>query len=458
MASVPVRVVYISRCWLPSHAAAGIRADRFITALLADGMSVSVITSSPQPALDLKSPSLVVARLGYDGRLPTEMHHSGAARWPCFRALPGPDPDSRFCRGVFRVSQWLIERYGADLICVSGPPFSLMSVANVAGRRRRLPVILDFRDAWYTGMPWPYSSGLRRVLAGQWERRCVHAAAKVITATDTLGRILAAEYPSAGGKIQTIRHGFERVPPANGGPTGPGGAPVPAAKPFTIVHTGQLRGTDGEQQGRLGRLIARAGRGARKVLLGARFCERLDLERMSGRSLLAGIQRAATMEPELLQRVRIIFAGQRSERVDSWAAQMGLGARVEQTGPVWPQEAQRLADNAALLVLMLYGIKDCDYHWCVPSKTYSYLATGRPILSLVPPGEARDLVLRAGTGLIAESEDPAAIAEVILRVFADWRAGRMTVRPQWRFIEQFTAARQQEVFVETVRDVIRNGR
>jgi glycosyltransferase involved in cell wall biosynthesis len=49
----------------------------------------------------------------------------------------------------------------------------------------------------------------------------------------------------------------------------------------------------------------------------------------------------------------------------------------------------------------------------VPGKTYEYLASGRPILAAVPEGDARDLVLAAGTGLVCEPDDVEGMAAII---------------------------------------------
>jgi glycosyltransferase involved in cell wall biosynthesis len=49
----------------------------------------------------------------------------------------------------------------------------------------------------------------------------------------------------------------------------------------------------------------------------------------------------------------------------------------------------------------------------VPGKTYEYLASGRPILAAVPEGDARELLLDAGTALVCRPDDVARMAELI---------------------------------------------
>jgi len=113
--------------------------------------------------------------------------------------------------------------------------------------------------------------------------------------------------------------------------------------------------------------------------------------------------------------------------------------------------------GADVLVLMLYGIKNNDYHWCVPSKVYDYLSTGKPILNLTPAGEVKDMVNRAGVAYNARPGDAEEIAGVIEGLYQQHRAGGIAVRPDWEYIRQFEIARQQEKFIQVVLETAKRG-
>ena len=56
----------------------------------------------------------------------------------------------------------------------------------------------------------------------------------------------------------------------------------------------------------------------------------------------------------------------------------------------------------------------------VPSKAYTIMASGRPIIAAVDPGsDAWQLVEQAQCGLCVEPEDPQALAEAIRALYAD---------------------------------------
>jgi colanic acid biosynthesis glycosyl transferase WcaI len=113
------------------------------------------------------------------------------------------------------------------------------------------------------------------------------------------------------------------------------------------------------------------------------------------------------------RRVRIALAGEGSDRgrLESLAMANGLGNVVEFLGQL-PKEAMP-ALLAAADVLAVLLKKSLLSELVIPSKTYSYLAAGRPIVSCA--GGATDrLVLGLGVGSTAPTGDPAALARAIL--------------------------------------------
>src|SRR5690606_8275093 len=67
------------------------------------------------------------------------------------------------------------------------------------------------------------------------------------------------------------------------------------------------------------------------------------------------------------------------------------------------------------LFVPLFGLPAGHRSRIVPSKTYEYLASGRPILGTLPEGDARELVERSGRGVCANPCDDAAIADALVR-------------------------------------------
>jgi len=74
----------------------------------------------------------------------------------------------------------------------------------------------------------------------------------------------------------------------------------------------------------------------------------------------------------------------------------------------------------------------------IPGKTYEYMAMGKPILALVPPGEARDLVRNSGLGFICDPTNIEEIAQNLLNLLHQHRTpGGIKVKANREFIYQF---------------------
>jgi len=446
MASASPTLLYITKYYSPTTAAAGIRAVRFIEGLKNRGYRVIVLTSGLNPELT-HSENLILCRITSKGQIPDALQSASAKNWDRKNPLPGPDPDPQSIAGFFHCAQPLIDTYRPELLIASAPPFSCAALGQQLSDLYRLPFVLDLRDAWFTGMPWPYPTRTQRNSSQYWERLSLTHAAAVIVVTQTLSRLLEQQFgPEVGKKIVYIPHSFESqtqtVIPTDEFPR--------TNNEFRIVYTGQLRGVKEMQMSALHRFTRRSVQQIRRSILGANFCEKLRLDWMSPHILFEAIGNIAAAHADFARDLRLVFAGEKFSAIDRWAKQFGIQNNIIQMGPLPPEKARLLPHSADLLLLNLYGIQDCPYHWCVPSKIFEYLGTGKPILSLTPPGEASDIVRLAGTGFPIHPENKNQIEELLLHLYRQHQEGGIPIRPDWNYINQFNLPAQQKRFCDLV--------
>lgn len=116
----------------------------------------------------------------------------------------------------------------------------------------------------------------------------------------------------------------------------------------------------------------------------------------------------------------IIGDGVERDTLEKQAAQLAL-PNVRFLGRRPPEE---MASYLALAdALFLHLKRNPAYAITIPSKTYAYLATGRPIIAAAE-GEVADLVLEIGAGIACPPEDPDALARAVLDLYGRTRSDR----------------------------------
>ena len=123
---------------------------------------------------------------------------------------------------------------------------------------------------------------------------------------------------------------------------------------------------------------------------------------------LDAVLEAASIVAQQSPKIRFVFVGGgvEVERLKKSAAEKSL-TNVTFLPPVPMSEVGCLLRGADALLVHLR--KDPLFEITIPSKTQAYMAVGKPILMAVD-GDAATLVKEAGCGIVAESENAAAIA------------------------------------------------
>jgi hypothetical protein len=76
-------------------------------------------------------------------------------------------------------------------------------------------------------------------------------------------------------------------------------------------------------------------------------------------------------------------------------------------------------------ILLLIKHKNPDYDGIIPGKLFEYIGLQRPILALVPEGEAREIVTRLNRGATAPVDDPESIARALTTMYEKHRQNRL---------------------------------
>jgi len=265
-----------------------------------------------------------------------------------------------------------------DVIYSSSPPIAAHLVAGVVKGATGKPWVADFRDPWVGNSFAPHSSGIKQRLTRRTERWIVERADRVVLAVEELREMFVARYPHLAGKFVCIPNGYDRSELAGLEPA----PPQPGR--FVVLYAGSLYRPH-------------------------------ELE-----AFLLGVELLVARRPDLRRQLRVEFVGRANEEnrrlAEIYTAPDRIGDVVSFEGFVpRPEALARMASADALLQLMP---DEPGASMFVGGKLMEYLAFGRPILAVMPPGEGRRLVDSVMVGRSADVE-PESIAAALERLVDD---------------------------------------
>ena len=349
--------------------------------------------AAPTGAVDAAGP---VARLGLWVRANVFLPDARVG-WVPFAVRAG----KRVLKRAFR------EHRPFAAVVTSGPPHSVHLVGQRL-QRVGTPWVADFRDPWtainfYHDLPM---SPAARALDARLERGVLRSADAVTTVSPSWARRLEQTGGLPEGAVRVVHNGVDErdLDAAEGAEV--------RRDAFVLAHVGSLYAT----------------RDPRAVWEAVRQL------------------RAEGAVPDLV--VRLVGRTDPAVR----AAAEATGAPVEAVDYVTHAEAVREMARAALLLLSIEPFPAED--GMITGKLYEYLASGRPVLGVGPPGgDAAGLLAEAGGGAVYARDDADGVARAIRAHYAAWASGAPTAGAAWDRVAPYTRRAQTERLAEVVRGV-----
>ena len=278
-------------------------------------------------------------------------------------------------------------RHPVELLYSSAPPFSTHLAAGLLKGQLGVPWVADFRDPWIgNSFARPLSAPHRRMQAAL-ERWIVSRADRSIFASGRLRDRYATRYPTLADRFAVIPNGYDLAELAAARAAAAGLARADDGA-FHLVYAGSLYGAD-----------------------------ELAL-------FLDGVELLAVRRADLAERLRVEFIGwfdadnralaaRRLPRLDPVVQHLGFVPREEALARV-------AAADAGLLLMADAPGRD----QVVGSKLYEYIGLDKPVLAVVPPGEARRTLEGLEWGTVADPT-PDGVADGLERIMVSPEAGRL---------------------------------
>ncbi|MGB8956515.1 MAG: glycosyltransferase, partial [Tumebacillaceae bacterium] len=163
--------------------------------------------------------------------------------------------------------------------------------------------------------------------------------------------------------------------------------------------------------------------------------------------LLLAVQKLRARMPELASRLEVVFAGKTTSR--ELVSELGLEDIVTFLGHRSYEETLKLQGSADLLLLF---VGPANRH-VLTGKVFEYMATGRPILAMIPTGtELHDLLHDYGSATVTETKNVDAIAARL----GEFVTGTVPIgEANEPFLESLSRAKQASMLAAILEDASR---
>ncbi len=303
-------------------------------------------------------------------------------------------PDEKILWHLFskKTIDTIIQKHKPDIIYSTAPPPTVHLVARRASKRHHIPWVADFRDEWTLNPFNAYPTPIHRYINQQLEKRVLADAAAVMTISNEMTEDFSAlTGQKLSGKFHTIYNGYDDEDFAD--------APPPLKNFFTITYTGNFYG------------------------------------HRNPNSLFRALQNIVSTSQIPTSQFRVSFVGANTFQIEEDINFELISPIISLQSYVPHHEAISLMRTSPVLLLI---VSKESGNRSVTGKIFEYLASGRPILALVPPeGAAADILKHSPDSIICDPTDVKAIAEAIYTLYSRWNKGELRTPSEQSTIARF---------------------
>ncbi|MFQ5964402.1 MAG: glycosyltransferase [Candidatus Scalinduaceae bacterium] len=305
-----------------------------------------------------------------------------------YNSLWFPDEKNYWIPNAIYAGLRLLSRRDISVIYVSGYPWSAFLVGAFLSKIKKKPLIIDFRDAWTLNPRGLWDNRFQKF----WETKVLSQASKVVFATNLIRKGYTERYPWLDkGKFITITNGYD--------------------------HEDFKYFKDKERKDNKKFLITFTGTFNDNI-------PPLDIDQ-SPYYFLKGLSKLLS-EKDISKSIRVRFVGNFGDNNKDFVKRLGLGDLVELTGYVSHDKSIEYQMEADLLLLLICPCKGSES--ILTGKLFEYIGARKPILALVPDGEAKDLIIKERLGITVWPKDIDGIKNAIYELYKDWEQDSLKLK------------------------------
>jgi Glycosyl transferases group 1/Glycosyltransferase Family 4 len=316
----------------------------------------------------------------------------------------------------------IVGKYKPRAIFATVPPFSMLPLVQKTAQRYKLPLLLDFRDAWSQWRTLPFGTRIHYWLNLELERKYFKAADAIIaTSEQTL-----LDFKKLHRRIPDSR--FHYVPNGYDGELD-GWRAIDIRKPkITIGYVGSFYYSPDARDQMLRPWWKKRGHRILQYIP-----QKQDWLYRSPYFFFKTLKYLKKADPMLAAHIQVKFVGKKNAWLEEMILDFGLQDQVELCGTKPHNEALAFQkDCDMLLITSAKRIGGNDYS--VAGKTFEYIQAQKPILAFVSPGAQKDLLDKTGMALLCDPDQEETSAQKIISLLK----GQTDLEPRIEFIKSLS--------------------
>lgn len=297
-----------------------------------------------------------------------------------------PDTKILWKSKALELCREIIKFNNIDLIFATAPPYTDFLIGKELSEEFKLPLVIDYRDAWYDCPYNYYATPVHKLIHKKLERGVLAKANAIITINEKIKDLIESRYRIAKQKgVKIITQGFD---------------------PEDIE-----KATD----------ISEKLKAEKKRM---RFCYAGSFFNfMTPEYFLKAMKIVFDKIPEAKENIEAYFIGLFPEEHKKTTEQLNLQNNIVTAGYKNHVECISYELSSDVLWLMIGRSEASDM--ISTGKLYEYIATAKPILACLPDGVAKKSLSGYGAELICEPDSPEEISECILHFYKLYKEGNL---------------------------------
>lgn len=294
-----------------------------------------------------------------------------------------PDNKVGWKHDAVKAGKKLLRSEKFDVILSTAPPYTCHLIGVALSQDSKLPLVVDYRDAWVDNPLHFYMTPVHRLAHQKMERKVLRAANRIITINRRIKELMIRRYRFLDyNDIAIIPQGYD---PAD----------FEVEDSIRLPHSDRMRIT----------------------YSGTFYRNRTP------KYFLRALSELIKEHPDYGKSIEAVFVGTFRKENLALVDSLGLQDVVKVLGYLDHKSSVKYLMTSDLLWMTIGRGKGEDM--ISTGKLFEYIGSRKPILGLVPNGVARNAILDTRAGKAVEPDDVNGIKEALLEYFALWEKKQM---------------------------------